>query len=137
MSSEIDYKDISQLIIESMELTNVDDIYTFFYDETNNSRKFRITENDFNSSKDDDFVLGGLVYDGIDKPLNIDELCDKFRLQPNVKEIKRKHVASGDTFYECVSSNKLQVLLEWLINNKIYIHFMAMNNLFFWSSRYY
>ena len=52
----MDYTDIRKLAIEFSGLSGMDDTYTFYYDETNNSRKFRITEKDFNSSKDEDFV---------------------------------------------------------------------------------
>ena len=109
----------------------MDNEYTFFYDETNNSRLFRITETDFNASKDEDFVLGGLVYEGKHKAFDMEKLLQSLRLQPTMKEVKRKHIAPGNSFLECVNSRKLQTLLEWIIENKIYIHFMAMNNLYY------
>ena len=109
----------------------MDETYTFFYDETNNSRLFRITEENFNTSKDEDFVLGGLVYEGLNKTFEMDELLRALKLQPTMKEIKRKHIAPGSTFLACVNSRKLQTFLEWIAANGIYIHFMVMNNLYF------
>ena len=41
-----------------------DSSYTFFYDETNNFRKLKIRENDFNNPLDANFVLGGVAYSG-------------------------------------------------------------------------
>ena len=127
----MDYTDIRKLAIEFSGLSGMDDTYTFYYDETNNSRKFRITEKDFNSSKDEDFVIGGLVYEGENRQFSLDKLFQSFKLQSNVKEIKRQHIAPGKTFLECVKSPKLQLLLKWIIENEVYVHFMAMNNLYF------
>lgn len=91
MSASIDFSEIRKLAIECSGLSHMDDEYTFFYDETNNSRLFRITETDFNASKDEDFVLGGLVYEGKHKAFDIEKLLQSLRLQPTMKEIKRKH----------------------------------------------
>lgn len=131
MSTSIDFSESRERTIALFGLSNMDDVYTFFYDETNNSRLFRITETDFNTPKDEDFILGGLVYEGKHKVFDVEKLLKSLRLQPTMKEIKRKHIAPGSSFLECVNSPKLQTLLEWIMENKIYIHFMAMNNLYF------
>lgn len=131
MSASIDFSEIREMTIAFSGLSHMDNEYTFFYDETNNSRLFRITETDFNASKDEDFVLGGLVYEGKHKAFDMEKLLQSLRLQPTMKEVKRKHIAPGNSFLECVNSRKLQTLLEWIIENKIYIHFMAMNNLYY------
>ena len=131
MSASIDFSEIREMTIAFSGLSHMDNEYTFFYDETNNSRLFRITETDFNVSKDEDFVLGGLVYEGKHKAFDIEKLLQSLRLQPTMKEVKRKHIAPGNSFLECVNSRKLQTLLEWIIENKIYIHFMSMNNLYY------
>ena len=131
MSASIDFSEIREMTIAFSGLSHMDNEYTFFYDETNNSRLFRITETDFNVSKDEDFVLGGLVYEGKHKAFDMEKLLQSLRLQPTMKEVKRKHIAPGNSFLECVNSQKLQTLLEWIIENKIYIHFMAMNNLYY------
>lgn len=127
----MDYTEIRKLAIEFSGLSGMDDTYTFYYDETNNSRKFRITEKGFNSSKDEDFVIGGLVYEGENRQFNLDKLFQLFKLQSNVKEVKRQHIAPGKTFLECINSPKLRLLLKWILDNDVYIHFMAMNNLYF------
>ena len=48
--------------------------YTFFYDETNNIRKFFLKDNKFNTEKDDNWVLGGIYYDTNNKK-DFEELC--------------------------------------------------------------
>ena len=131
MSASIDFSKIREMDIASSRLSHMDDEYTFFYDETNNSRLFRITETEFNASKDEDFILGGFVYEGKHKAFGMEKLLQSLRLQPTMKEVKRKHIAPGNSFLECVNSRKLQSLLEWIIENKIYIHFMAMNKLYY------
>ena len=131
MSASIDFSEIREMTIAFSGLSHMDNEYTFFYDETNNSRLFRITETDFNASKDEDFVLGGLVYEEKHKAFDMEKLLQSLRLQPTMKEVKRKHIAPGNSFLECINSRKLQTLLEWIIENKIYIHFMAMNNLYY------
>lgn len=127
----MDYITIRKSTIELFGLSGMDSAYTFYYDETNNSRKFKITEKDFNVSKDEDFVIGGLVYEGENRQFNLGKLFQSFKLQSNVKEIKRQHIAPGKTFLECANSLKLQPLLKWILDNDVYIHFIAMNNLYF------
>lgn len=46
-------------------LADFDGAYTFYYDETNNIRKFYVRELDFNSAFTDNFILGGLVHEEI------------------------------------------------------------------------
>ena len=118
MSASIDFSEIREMTIAFSGLSHMDNEYTFFYDETNNSRLFRITETDFNVSKDEDFVLGGFVYDG-NKAFDMEKLLQSLRLQPTMKEVKRNHIAPGNTLLESVNSKKLQTLLEWIIENKI------------------
>ena len=97
MSASIDFSEIREMTIAFSGLSHMDNEYTFFYDETNNSRLFRITETDFNASKDEDFVLGGLVYEGKHKAFDIEKLLQSLRLQPTMKEVKRKHIAPGNS----------------------------------------
>lgn len=41
-----------------------DEAYTFYYDETNNIKKFYLREFDFNAIFTENFILGGLVHQG-------------------------------------------------------------------------
>lgn len=85
-------------------IADFDSYFTFYYDETNNIRKFYVREIDFNSSFNSNFVLGGLVYEG-NQP-DIKPLFDKLNLQKNITEVKLKHIAKGE-FLDCLKSEKL------------------------------
>ncbi len=44
---------------------DIDSPYTFYYDETNNIKKFCLkNEEDFNNSFNSNFVLGGVLFEG-------------------------------------------------------------------------
>ena len=110
-------------------LADFDGAYTFYYDETNNIRKFYVKEADFNSSFTENFVLGGLVHEG--SPPDVQPLIDSFKLQKSVKEVKFKHIAKGD-FIDCLRSQKLNLFLKYISSSKLYIHYSSLN-LLYWS----
>jgi hypothetical protein len=103
--------------------------YTFYYDETNNLKKFYVRENDFNSSFTANFVLGGLVHKG--SAPNVQKLIESFKLQKTVKEVKFKHIANGE-FLDCLKSKKLQLFLQFLNDNDIFVHYSSLN-VFYWA----
>lgn len=101
---------------------------TFYYDETNNIGKFYVKETDFNTAFDSNFILGGIVSNG-----NIPDFTDfinGLNLQPNVNEIKFKHIAKGN-FTDCLKSKKLKSFLELIINSKLSVHYSSLNILYF------
>ncbi|WP_321323626.1 DUF3800 domain-containing protein [Thiomicrorhabdus sp.] len=106
-----------------------DGAYTFYYDETNNIRKFYVRELDFNSAFTDNFILGGLVHEG--PAPDVQPLIDSFKLQSSVKEVKLKHIAKGD-FLDCLKSQKLNIFLKYISTSHIYIHYSSLNILY-WS----
>jgi len=106
-----------------------DGAYTFYYDETNNIRKFYLRETDFNSTFTDNFVLGELVHEG--PAPDVQALIDSFKLQQSVKEVKFKHIAKGG-FIDCLTSQKLNLFLKYIANSGLYIHYSSLNILY-WS----
>ena len=106
-----------------------DGAYTFYYDETNNIRKFYIRETDFNSVFTDNFVLGGLVHEG--PAPDVQSLIDSFKLQKSVKEVKFKHIAKGGLI-DCLRSQKLNLFLKYIWSSNLYIHYSSLNILY-WS----
>jgi hypothetical protein len=108
---------------------DIDSEFTFFYDESNNIRKFHVKEDDFNSPFEGSFILGGLVVKGCIP--DIDPLFESLKLQSSIKEVKLKHIAKGD-FLECLKSPKLEKILSYLLQEKFYIHFSSIN-LLYWS----
>jgi hypothetical protein len=115
-------------------LKNIDNHYIFYYDETNNIRKFWFkSENKLNIPIGDltkNFVLGGLLHKK-DVQLDLDDLKNRLNLQKSIKEIKLDHIAKGD-FLACLNSEKLEIILDWLNTNDLYIHYSSLNILY-WS----
>lgn len=102
--------------------------YHFFYDESNNPRKLYTREADFNSSITGSFVLGGIVDEG--NVFNFEELKNSLKLQKNVKELKFKHLASGD-FISCLNSQKINTYLQFIDDEDILVHLSNINLLYY------
>lgn len=128
---KIDVNELRKPFIEQHRLNNVDDVYTFFYDESNNFRKLYMTEEGFNIEKCDNFVLSGIALKGQVTDINYDELFDNLKLQKNVKEIKTKHLGKG-CFLEFLNESKVEIFLSWLNNEDIYVHYFNLNAVY-WS----
>jgi len=124
-----DISDVRKMTRMLAPTADFDSPFTFYYDETNNIRKFYVRENDFNSSFNSNFVLGGLVYEGT-RP-DIKPLFDKLKLQKNITEVKLKHIAKGE-FLDCLKSEKLNIFLKYLLDNDLHIHYSSLNILY-WS----
>lgn len=103
----------------------------FFYDESNNIRKLWLRENDFNASVDSDFVLGGVMHISHQLKANVDKLKNQLRLQKSAKELKFKHISTSKDFLGCLSEPKVQILLQWLYHNDLYVHYANINNLYY------
>lgn len=101
--------------------------FNFYYDETNNIKKFYVRENDFNYTFTVNFVLGGLVHEG--EAPDVQLLIDSFNLQKTTTEVKFKHIASGD-FLDCLKSTKLKLFLEFVMNSKLHVHYSSLNILY-------
>lgn len=130
MKSKFDVSEFRNPVIEMHNLTGMDNNYTFYYDETNNIRKFYLRENGFNVSDTANFVLGGVMHDNDISNANIPLLIKKLKLQNTVKEIKLKYLARGN-FIECLKSKKLQIFLEWLLESDLFIHYSNLNIFYF------
>ena len=104
--------------------------YLFYYDETNNPRKFFNRENGFNSNCLKNFIVGGIC---IPDDFNIDfsNFLRKMNFNKNLSEIKFKNIATGN-FLDCLKSQRLYFYLQYLIENNIYVHYLSVN-LLYWS----
>lgn len=122
----IDVNQNRQMMIRMFGLRRADAAFTFFYDETNNIRKFYLTADGTNVSEHKNFVLGGIVLRERQRLPNITELRTKLRMQDNAPEIKFAHVAKGD-FEQVLASKKLGIVLSWLIEHDILIHYSSVN----------
>jgi len=103
--------------------------FTFYYDETNNIKKFYVRENDFNYTFTANFVLGGLLHLG--QAPNVQPLIESFKLQKTANEVKFKHIANGD-FLDCLKSEKLKLFLQFVNDSNLYVHYSSLNILY-WS----
>lgn len=128
---EFDVNDMRQMVIDSFQLRRTDDKFTFYYDETNNIRKFYLTEHGTNVEEHRNFVLGGIVLaEGQTLP-DIAPLRAKLQMQSNASEIKFVHVAKGD-FEQVLASKKLEIVLSWIVEQGILIHFSSVN-IIYWA----
>ena len=116
-------------------LKNTDKQYRFYYDETNNIRKFwfkkeyklNVTISDLNKN----FVLGGIVHNKEVTNFQFKELKEQLNLDSKIIDMKFKHIAKSD-YLSCLKSKKLEFFLGWLIKNDLYIHYSSLDILY-WS----
>ena len=110
------------------------DVMTFFYDESGNCRKFSLTEKGVNSQNAlwGDFVLAGVAYDGTENDLDIYGLHQALDFKEGQKELKFKHLYhNSQDFCTFMKSQRLTAFLQWLQNSGLFIHYSALNNLFY------
>lgn len=117
-------------IFAGQPLYGLDEEYAFFYDETNNIRKFWIREDSFNEQPKN-FVLGGIVHKKSEPLTGVDEMVKSLRIQKSAKEIKFNQLATG-SYLGVLNSKKIRTLLQWLIANGVFIHYTNLNILY-WS----
>ncbi|MDR3368256.1 DUF3800 domain-containing protein [Rhodoferax sp.] len=128
---EIDVNEMREMMVNAFQLRRVNDKFTFYYDETNNIRKFYLTDEGTNVPEHNNFVLGGIVLaEGQSLP-DIAALRGKLGMQRNASEIKFGHVAKGD-FEKVLTSKKLGTFLSWLVDHGIAIHYSSVN-IIHWS----
>lgn len=132
-------KNIDPLVYMQQELCDMWGInnqakYVFYYDESNNCRKFWVDDSkqQFNTDYTADFVLAGLVKKEKD---TVDVSLETFRrllkLQGNVEEIKFKKLYAKGDFLHCVKEKRLFETLSWIDKSPFYIHYTNVNNLFY------
>lgn len=104
----------------------------FYYDESNNCRRFLLSEGkmDFNTDIAADFVLAGVC---CDKALNIEftEIAERFSLQKNALELKSKSFWSGKDFFQCVGTKQTTALIRLIDDYDLFIHYQHVNNFFY------
>lgn len=108
--------------------------YVFYYDESNNCRKFWVDDSkqQFNTDYTADFVLAGLVKkeeDTVD--VSLESFRKPLKLQGNVEEIKFKKLYAKGDFLQCVKEKRLFETLLWIDKSSFYIHYTNVNNLFY------
>ncbi|MGY5451878.1 DUF3800 domain-containing protein [Agarivorans sp. MS3-6] len=127
----MDINELREMLIQHNALKNTDEVYTFYYDETNNIRKLYLKDSGFNVNKTDNFILAGILHKGLSTGSDYSTLFKMLNLQKSAQELKLKHIAKGD-FLDMLKSDKLLIILNWLIENKFYIHYFNLN-IIYWS----
>lgn len=127
----IDIDEIRDAHIQGSGLFKADVVYTFYHDETNNIKKLRLDAQGLNVAEPAIFVLGGIVHEGVPRPLDIQPLRDAMRIQQSANEIKLKHIAKGE-FLELLNSKKLTTFLQWTFDSGLVVHYHALDPLY-WS----
>lgn len=127
----IDVNELRDPIIAMYRLPGIDEVFTFYYDETNNVRKLHLTAGGMNIRRPDCFVLGGIVHAGAPRAINLGSLRAALRFQPNVKEIKLRLLGNGDLL-ELLDSAKVECFLRWLSDEGFLVHYQV-TDLLYWS----
>ena len=132
-------KNIDPLVSMQQELCDMWGInnqtkYVFYYDESNNCRKFWVDDSkqQFNTDHTADFVLAGLVRKEEEKvEASLETFRKPLKLQANVEEIKFKNLYAKGDFLQCVKERRLFETLSWIDKSPFYIHYTNVNNLFY------
>ena len=109
----------------------IDRVYTFYYDETNNIRRLRVTPTGLNVHNPQCYVLGGVAHEGPVRDLHIDALRSALKIQESAPEIKFKHLGKGE-FIALLKSPKIAIFLDWMDSEKLFIHHQVLD-VIYWS----
>lgn len=107
---------------------------TFYYDESGNCRKFYLTDNGFNDPEaiKGDFVLAGVAHNGKNQEIDLASLHEALEYKEGQKELKFKHLYHNSAdFVSFMGSKRTTDFLNWLNKSGLYIHYSALNNLFY------
>jgi len=130
----IDVEKFKQDISEISGIPICNDIYTFFYDETGNCRKFSLSEKGFNSQSavENNFILAGILFPGTEFDVNFDVLYSSLGYSEEQKELKFKHLYHNSTdFLAFIGSKRASAYLSWLSDSGLYVHYSTLNNLYY------
>jgi len=132
---KLNHDKVDQIYYQEIWGFRTDERFHFFYDESNNCRKFWIKPKEengqFNSNINEDFVLAGIAYEGDDFQVDFENIKDMLGLQKNVKEIKFKSQFSENSFLDCMKKKRLTTLFQWIDENNLFIHYSHVNNLYY------
>lgn len=127
----IDVNELREPIILMHGLSNTDEAYTLYYDESNNFRRLILTPSGLNNPDLKCFVLGGIGHKRTSYDFRFDVLRAAVKLQKSAREMKLEHLGKGD-FLEVLSSPKVSAFLQWLLTAQLFIHYVVLDPLY-WS----
>lgn len=107
---------------------NMDRCEFYYYDETNNSRMFRLKNDSFNVNPFQKFSLGGLVSEKDIINNNHNELWNELEINSNIPELKSKYIfKKSDDFLEAIDTKNIELILEYIKNKGYNLHFNYLN----------
>lgn len=111
---------------------NTEEDLHFYYDESNNCRKFWLdsAKGNFNHDFRSDFVLAGIASES-EFQISFEELKQRFGLQKNAIELKSKSLFRGKDFLQCMGSKQVTALIRLFSDYDLYIHYSHINNFFY------
>lgn len=112
-------------------LLSADNIYTLYYDETNNIRRLHVVSDGLNWDDPQCFVAGGVAHGGKARTLDLTDLRSAMRIQKSSQEIKLKHIAKG-AFLDLLTSAKIEIALRWIGDQGLLIHYTVIDPMY-WS----
>ena len=110
------------ILLNGLNRTKMDSIYSLYFDESGNTRCFWIKDGSYNVDPHTHFVLGGIVANNV---VSFEYAKNKIGCNSTVKEIKTKNVCRG-SFEECLKSKKLENYFDLLIEQKWLVHFSVV-----------
>ncbi len=131
---EMNYSRIYDFIASEGGVTNIDKKYILYYDETNNPRTFRLTDDGFNVNEREFFILGGIGFesDKLAATEDVEELFCKLKLQRNATEVKFKHIRqNAKNFISLLTKSKVITLIDWLYEKQYPIHYSYIDNFYY------
>lgn len=135
--SNISVIDVGLFKETTADLTGIppcNDVYTFYYDETGNCRKFSLTENGFNSEEavENNFILAGVLHPGTSFNVDFNALYSQLGYSEEQKELKFKHLYhNSKSFIEFIGSKRATAYITWLFESGLYVHYSTLNNLYY------
>lgn len=126
--------DIMSSFAENLKMLNVEPIKinkTFYFDESNNIKKGIIGKDKDNNEDLENlyFVLGGIA---VDKNIDFDDLLRYVGARQVPTDAKFSFFAfKKNKFEEAISQSRLRKFFEYLLNNKILIHFDVLHYMHF------
>lgn len=130
----INVEDQKKAILDLNGIPPFEEEMTFYYDESGNCRKFSLTETSFNNidALKGDFVLAGVAHEGGSFDIDVPSLYAALDYKEGQKELKFKHLFhNSKDFQSFMGSKRATGFLEWLSKSGLYIHYSALNNLYY------
>lgn len=131
---QIDVNDMKETVYNLNGVPPFNGIMTFFYDESGNCRKFSLTREGVNSEDSliGDFVLAGVAFDGTEPQTDFSGLYKALDYKEGQKELKFRHLyCNSKDFESFIDSKRATEFLQWLDESNLYIHYSALNNLYY------